>query len=102
MLKHHTLEVPNAFLHSTKLDQPIYTGEYTPNKHHCLHNKKQPFIHIQIQIDWEGYFLCIDKITSKGPIVITIFDDTSRYQNLQVFKLNSQFHFVWSPLLPSM
>ena len=100
MLNHHTLEVPNALLHPTKLYQPIYTREYTPNKHHCLH--KKPFIHIQIQIDWDGGFLCINKVTSKGPIVITIFDDTSRYQNLQVFKLNSQFNFVWSPLLPSM
>ena len=54
MLKHRTLEVPNAFLQPTKLDQSIMQ-ENSPQMN-IIAYIKLPLIHIQIEIDWEGGF----------------------------------------------
>ena len=95
----HTLEVPNAFLHPKRWDRVTLTKEYTHNEHHCL---KQLLLQTYIQVQKLGrkVGLCIDKVASKGPIVVTKSDATRRDHNLLLFKLNSQFHTIRIPLLP--
>ena len=95
----HTLEVPNAFLHPKRWDRVTLTKEYTHNEHHCL---KQLLLQTYIQVRKLGrkVGLCIDKVASKGPIVVTKSDATRRDHNLLLFKLNSQFHTIRIPLLP--
>ena len=91
-LKHHTLEVPNANLHQKKegpthLNKRIHSKEY-----HCLHKKITHTIHIQVQIHKEEVGLCINIIKSKGPIVVTKFDATSRC--LKYYYLNSTLNSI--------
>jgi hypothetical protein len=45
---------------------------------------------------------CNNKIASKGPIMVTKLDATSRYQNLLLFRLNTQYHIIKIALLPFM
>ena len=92
------LEVPNAFLHPKRWDHVTLTREYTQNEHHCL---KRPLIqtYIQAHIGWGGgqVGICINKIASKGPIVVTKFDATrsiitSYDSNSTLNSIPSEFH----------